>query len=221
MRGSVVSLLLIGIALASSIRTAEAGDPRPARDDVLKKARAATADARYQNEIETPKFTPPSSGWAIPAGFAMVMAYILIMLALALVLWAVVTALLWARRQAPLSAESGPGPKPEVDLSDEAGARALEEADLLASGRAYLDAVRRLFLEAAGRIERARQIPLARAETNEEYLSKLRPARSLHEVMGVLASVIDSSYYGGRACEEADWVRCRDSWRNAVEASAA
>ncbi|MHC5039283.1 MAG: DUF4129 domain-containing protein [Planctomycetota bacterium] len=92
------------------------------------------------------------------------------------------------------------------------GKTALEEADLLASGSKYLDAIRRLFRQVSRWIEEKKDIPLKPSDTHGEYLSRFPPTLPLRETVGLLTSVIDRCFFGGFPCRREEWLACRESW---------
>lgn len=211
-------------------------------DALRQKAREVLRKGKYQTELpgqtpppaprrggggpKLPSVNPPDLSGALTVGRVLlhVVVWTLLALCAALILWGLYVALRKVSgkkgggpgRRAD-DAEADPGVESPVLLRGKAAEQALAAAAIAADEQNYLEAVRKLFLQAAAHVARARRIALTRSETNGEYLTRLNVQPALRDLMGVLADVVDRCYYGGQPCARQDWETCRDAWRSVTE----
>jgi len=105
--------------------------------------------------------------------------------------------------------------RPAVDRSGME--QVMQEADELAQEGRYTEAIRAMFLDATRRIEEVRPFRLEKSSTNREYLAQLEDGDPFRKLCAVLVQAVDRFYYGGQSCEQSDYDRCRDVWKNVQE----
>jgi hypothetical protein len=85
-----------------------------------------------------------------------------------------------------------------------------KQADDLATGGRFRDAVRTLYLGVLALLHRANFIRFERTRTNGEYAQQLRSRQGLHEPFRHLTDLFDLKWYSESTCEVADFRTCRD-----------
>jgi hypothetical protein len=88
-----------------------------------------------------------------------------------------------------------------------------QQADELARGGQFLEAVRHLYLAVLALLHRANLIRYERTRTNGEYVRQVRLATeapaSLHDPFRQLTTLFDGKWYGERTCDGQDYNACR------------
>jgi hypothetical protein len=218
-----VTIAIAGVLAAAALRAGEAGAAtpsieRPSREEIRKQVERVYKSEEFQTEIEAERkrLNLPAHSFSLPEWLGEVVAWVFIIGTLALLAVAALSAALWVvKRRREADDKQDPGEVP-VTVPIEDARRALSDAEILASGREYIDAVRRLFMEAAGHIEKAHRIALAEHETNGEYLRRFDSKHPFRHVVSLLSRTVDSCFYGSRECTERDWFECRKAWVGAM-----
>ena len=214
---AVCSILLLGLCAGATAAPGDSGDGdgRPSAEGLREALDRVYGEEDYQTEIGVETLPDPEG---LPAWVARLVVWAILLGALGVLLFALASGLLFAvtrlRRGERDGASSTPAGRKEAEQK---ARQALGEAEIMASGRKYLDALRTLFLEAASRIQDSRKIALAPADTNLEYLARFPEAWNVRAVMERLAALVDRCYYGGHDCTEEDWIASRDAWTKALE----
>lgn len=89
------------------------------------------------------------------------------------------------------------------------GAGMWRQADDLARGGKFLDAVRTLYLAVLAMLHRADLIRYAPTRTNGEYLRQLRGKEPVQRPFRGLTGLFEIKWYGERHCEPGDYDACR------------
>ena len=94
-----------------------------------------------------------------------------------------------------------------------AGAVGLVEADLLAERGYYGEAVRLLLLGCLEDLRRAFRLAHFASMTSREILVRVTLPEALRVALMTIVSAEELSQFGGRACNEAIWRTCRESYQ--------
>lgn len=223
------ALCLVGLLAAA----AQPGDPREA-------ARAVLARGRYQTEL--PDAAPGQPRAAEPvredgrgsargeprASRGGRAAFPTIPLPPAALLWAVlagliVTALVWAVRQAVVSrrgADANPASAPEAEprrLSRALRIGPLTDVEDLARQGRFGEAIHLLLLHLFAALQRRPTTAPAPAHTAREVLARTRLAAEARSALGVLVSAAERIHFGGREAVREDYENCLGHYRRFLD----
>ncbi len=91
------------------------------------------------------------------------------------------------------------------------------QADELAHGGNYREAVRMLYLAVLALLHRANLIRFERTRTNGEYVHQLRSHTGVHEPFTSMTSLFEVNWYSESLCQPVDYHTCRDLAENIRE----
>lgn len=156
------------------------------------------------------------------APYARILLWTILALALAGLIWLIVTRLRsgawqWPRRRRR-AAEAAAD---DSWMPDAAPARAwLDEADALAARGAYAEAAHHLLLRSIDDIERRRPRLVRPARTSRDIAADRAMPPHARTIFGNIAALVERSLFGGRAVSADDWAEARAAYADFALAKA-
>src|SRR5262249_52786513 len=83
------------------------------------------------------------------------------------------------------------------------------QADELARGGRWLDALRTLYMAVLALLHRADLIRYSQTRTNGEYLAQVRPRTEVYLPFESMTGLFELKWYGEKSCQPDDYQNCR------------